>query len=338
MSTETRPDAATLRRMILGYRLSQALHVAARLEIAELLAGGPKSIDELAGAAEADPPSLYRLLRLLAGEGVFEELADGRFAQTPLSEMLRGDHDLSLRARAVFDGDEGTWRAWGNLLHSVRTGTSAFDHALGTGLFDYLKENPEASADFDALMAEQTGHWTGAIAAAYDFAGLETVVDVGGGNGALLAGLLGAHPDLRGVVFDQPHVVAGAPRILEAAGLSERCRIAEGDFFDSVPGGGDAYLLKFILHDWGDEDCAAVLKNCRRAMAESGRLLVIEILVEPGNTPDYGRYLDLHMLVVAKGRERSEDEYRALFRAGGFALTRVVPTGTDLSILEGWPV
>jgi hypothetical protein len=162
-------------------------------------------------------------------------------------------------------------------------------------------------------------------------------VDVGGGNGALLAGLLGVHPHLSGVVFDQPHVVAGARRTLEAAGLDGRCRIAEGSFFEGVPEGGDAYLLKFILHDWGDEDCAAILKNCRRAMPDSGRLLVIEILIEPGNTPDYGKYLDLNMLVLTKGRERTEAEYRALFRSAGFELSRIVPTGTELSILECLP-
>ncbi len=329
--------AVDLRRMIVGYRLSQALHVAAKLGIADLLAEGPRRAEDLAGVTGSHPSSLFRVLPLLASEGVFEELEEGRFTLTPLAEPLRSDAPDSLRARAIFDGEEWNWHPWGNLLHSTKTGGSAFDYTYGVAVFDYLKETPEAATSFDGLMAAQTRPWALSVVDAYDFADIGTLVDVGGGYGVLLAAILTAHPHLKGVLIDQPHVVAGAGPKLEEAGLAGRCETVAGDFFQSVPDGGDAYILKHVLHDWDDDRCVSILGNCRRAISNQARLMVIEILVTPGNEPDYGKYLDLNMLVLTKGRERTEAQYRTLFEAAGFTLSRVVATRSELSIIEGRP-
>lgn len=330
--------SADLRRMIVGYRLSQAIYVAATLGIADLLKEGPRSVEDLARSAKAHGPSLYRVLRLLASEGVFEELEEGRFGLTPLAQPLRSDAPESLRARAIFDAEEWNWRAWGNLLHSAQTGGPAFDHAFGMPTFDYLKQDGQAAARFDALMAEQTGPVARAVTEVYDFSGLDSVVDVGGGYGALLAAILAANPHLKGVLVDLAHAVAGAGPRLEQAGVADRCETVAGDFFRSVPGGGGAYILKYILHDWNDEQCVTILENCRQGMSDKARLLVIELLISPGNAPDYGKYLDLNMLVLTMGRERTREEYAGLFERAGFELARVLPTGLDLSIIEGKPV
>ena len=335
--TTDQSAAVDLRRMIVGYRLSQALHVAAKLGIADLLAEGPRRAEDLAGVTGSHPSSLFRVLRLLASEGVFEELEEGQFTLTPLAEPLRSDAPDSLRARAIFDGEEWNWHPWGNLLHSTKTGGSAFDHTYGVAVFDYLKETPEAATSFDSLMAAQTRPWALSVADAYDFADIGTLVDVGGGYGVLLAAILTAHPHLKGVLVELPHVVAGARPKLEEAGLAGRCEAVAGDFFQSIPDGGDAYILKHVLHDWDDDRCVSILDNCRRAISNEDRLLVVEILIAPGNEPDYGKYLDLNMLVLTKGRERTEEQYRTLFEAAAFTLSRVVATRSELSIIEGRP-
>jgi hypothetical protein len=328
----------TLRRMILGYRLSQALSVAAELGIADLLKDSPRTIADLAQATGAHPPSLYRLLRLLASEGVFVEQEQGQCALTPLAVPLQRDAPTTLCARAIFDGAECNWRAWGQLMHSVMTGKPACDHTFGIPFFDYLRQHSTAGASFDALMAEQTLPWARAIVEAYDFSTIGTLVDVGGGYGTLLVAILTAHPQLRGVLYDLPHVIAGARPRLTAAALTGRCDARAGDFFTAVPNGGDCYLLKHILHDWDDDRCIAILKNCRRVMPIDGRLLVVELIIPPNNEPDYGKYLDLNMLVLYTGRERTEAEYRKLFEATGFALARVVATPSEVSVIEGRPI
>ncbi len=327
-----------LRRMIVGYRLSQALSVAAELGIADLLRDGPRSLDDLAQTTATHAPSLYRVLRLLASEGVFIELDEGRFGMTPLAEPLRSDAPASLRHRAIFDGTEYSWRPWGQLMHSVVTGEPAFDQLFGTRFFDYLRQHPTAAARFDALMVEQTQPWARAILDAYDFSGIGTLVDVGGGYGALLAAILNAHPGLRGVLYDLPHVVEGARPRLSAASVADRCQAIAGDFFTAVPQGGDSYLLKNILHDWDDDQCIVILRNCRRVVPEEGRLLVVEVIIPPSSEPHYGHYFDLNMLVLLTGRERTEAEYRTLFEATNFALSRVVETASDVSVIEGRPV
>lgn len=327
-----------LRRLIVGYRLSQSIYVAAKLGIADLLKDGSKSVHDLAEATGTHAESLYRVLRLLASEGVFTELEQSRFELTPLAEALQSDAPSAFRARAIFDAEEGNWKAWGNLLHSVTTGESAFDYTFDGGLFDYFKLNLSAAESFDNLMAEQTMPWARAVVDAYDFSGVRTVADIGGGYGALVATILAANPTMQGILFDQPHVVAGSSPTLDAAEVTDRCQIIAGDFFEIAPEGGDRYILKHILHDWDEDQCQIILRNLRRVMPTDGRLLIVEILISPGNEPDYGKYLDLNMLVLAKGRERSETEYRELLAKAGFAVSSVISTKSELSILECIPV
>ena len=330
-------SAADLRRLIIGYRVSQALHVAAVLDIADHLAEGPKRVEDLAHATGAHAPALYRVLRLLASAGVFAEERERRFRLTALAEPLRADARASLKSRAAFDGDAGNWRAWGNLLHSVRCGETALDQTFGVGVFEYMQQNPEVAARFNDMMVRQTQGWAQDIIAAYDFGDTRTLVDVGGGQGAMLAAILSAHPHIKGVLLDLPHVVEGAGRLLETAGVAARCEVLGGSFFDSVPEGGDAYVVKHVLHDWDDARCHQILAACRRAMTTDARLLVVEVLLAPGNAPDYGKALDVNMLVLTGGQERSEAEYRELLEANGFTLARVVRTPGELSVIEGLP-
>lgn len=338
MESTTGSAATTLRRLIIGYRLSQAISVAAQLGVADLLKNGPQSADELARHTGTHSPSLYRVLRLLASEGLLAEAKDGRFHLLPLGEPLRADVPGSLRHRAIFDGAAANWQAWGELIHSVTTGEPAFNHVWHAGLFDYVNRDPELAASFNGFMAAQTTAVAQAVLDAYDFSGVDTLVDVGGGYGALVVSVLAAHPAMRGVLFDLPHVVAEGRSRLAAAGLAARCAAIGGSFFDAVPEGGDAYALKFILHDWDDERCREILTHCRRVMPVHGRLLIVEAIIRPGNAPDYGKYMDLTMLVMTEGgRERTESEYRALLTATGFRLTRVIPTTSDVCVIEALP-
>jgi ubiquinone/menaquinone biosynthesis C-methylase UbiE len=332
-------NANALRRLVVGYRVSQALSVVARLGIADLLADGPRSIDDLAAATHTHARSLYRVLRLLSSEGVFAEQGDRHFALTPLAEPLQSNAPDSLHWRAVFDGAEGNWHAWSNLLRSIKSGEPAIKHGFGTDLFGYLRHHPGEAKIFNEVMAAQTSVAASAVLEAYDFSEIDALVDIGGGVGALLAAILSAYPSMRGVLYDQPQVVIDAQSRLAAAGVVDRCEIMGGDFFESVPRGGNAYLLKHVLHDWDDGDCQRILKNCRRAIAKGGRLLVVEVLIPPGNDPDYGKFLDLQMLVVTKGgRERTQAEYGELFESTGFALVGVIETRSNLCVIEGVPV
>jgi hypothetical protein len=333
MHEDNGPAPATLLKMMTGYWVSKALNVAAELGLADLLQPGPRTSDDLATACGAHAPTLYRLLRALASVGVFTEVDERRFALTPLAELLRSDVSGSMRALARMYGAE-QYRAWGDLLDSVRTGRPAFDRVFGVSHFDYLAHSPEADAIFNDAMTGWTTQVAEAVVAAYDFAGVDTVVDVGGGYGLLLATILRAHPAVRGVLFDQPHVVKGAEPRLQAAGVAERCATDGGDFFASVSPDGDAYILAQIPHDWDDERCRIILGNCRRAIRPVGKLLVVEQVLPPANEPSFAKWLDLHMLVLLTGRERTETEYRDLHAAAGFALTRVIPTFSGASIVE----
>lgn len=338
MHTDEPSPLVALRRMIVGYRLSQALFVAAELGIADLLKDGPRSIDALAQATGTHPPSLYRVLRLLASEGVFIEHEQRHFGLTPLAVPLQSDVPGTLRSRALFDSTDCNWRAWGQLRHGVMTGGAVFEHAFEMPFFDYLQQHPSPAVRFDALQADQTLPWARAIVEAYDFSSVGTLVDVGGGYGSLLSAILSAHPRMRGVLYDLPHVIAGAQPRLTATAVTDRCEALAGDFFVAVPPGGDTYLLKHILHDWEDERCLTILQNCRRAMPSEGRLLVVEVIIPPDNEPDYGKYLDLNMMVLLRGQERTEAEYRQLFAASGFTLSRVIATPSEVSVIEGRPV
>jgi hypothetical protein len=321
--------------MINGYQVSQAIHVAATLGIADLLEDGSRTSDELAAATQADPPTLYRLLRALAAVGVLHE-SDGRqFALSPVGEQLRSDHPQSIRGWAAFIGRSYHWEAWGHLLESVRTGENAFRLLNGTDIWSYRAERPDESAIFDHAMMALTAESNRALLDAYDFGRFGTVCDVGGGNGALLASLLAKYPEMQGILFDQPHVVANADDILRH--VADRCRVVPGSFFESVPEGGDAYVLKAIIHDWDDEQSTTILRACRRAV-NVGLLLVVERIIGDPNEDPTATFSDLNMLVGPGGQERTVEAFGKLFAAAGFELGGITETSSGLAVLEGVPV
>jgi O-methyltransferase domain/Dimerisation domain len=326
--------AAAMTQLVLGCLVSQAVCVAAKLGVADLLAEGPKGAGELAEATGAHARSLYRLLRTLASVGVFRELPDARFELTPMSECLRADAPGTLRDAAIFMGEEWHWRVWGHTIESVRTGGSAWERAHGSEIFPWFAAHPEESAVFDRAMTSFSNLATAAVVKAYDFGGFETLVDVAGGHGLLLSEILRANPRLRGVLFDQPHVIEGASAFLSSKDLSERCEAAGGDFFESVPAGADCYVMKHIIHDWDDERAVSILKNVARAMRDGGRLLIVEMVLPPANVPHLGKVLDIEMLTSPGGVERTEEEYRELLDRAGLRLARVVPTESPYSIVE----
>jgi hypothetical protein len=328
------PAPAALLRMMTGYWISKSLSVAAELGLADMLRAGPRTTDELAVACGADPASLYRLLRALASVGVFTETHERCFGLTPMADMLRSDVPGSMRSLARMYGSE-QYRAWDDLLGTVRSGEPAFDRLFGASYFEFLANTPQADAVFNDAMTGWTTQVADTVVATYDFSGVRTLVDVGGGHGLLLTSILRAHPDMRGVLLDLPHVIAGAQPLLEAAGLNGRCQTLGQDFFAAVPEGADAYVLAQILHDWDDERCHSILVNCRRAMHADGKILVVEQVLAPANEPSFGKWLDLHMLVLVTGRERTESEYAALFEKAGLTLTRVLPTASGACIVEG---
>jgi len=330
-------ELAQMNQLMFGFITTQAIAVAAQLGIAELLKEEPRTAEELATATKAHAPSLNRVLRMLASVGIFAEDANGRFQQTPLSELLRSDHPRSARGSAIMCGSELVWRPWGELHAAVMSGRSAIEHVFGATFFEYLAVHPDdaevASAGFTSASAMDGP----AVVVAYDFSRFERIVDVGGGHGGLLHAILSANPRLRGVLADQPAVVAGATT-LRRGSLANRCEIAGGDFFISVPEGGDAYIMKWIIHDWNDEDSLKILRNCRRAIRRDGTLLIVDAVLKPLNEPDPGKLMDLSMLVLAPGgRERTEAEFAALLREADFSLARVIPTAGRLSIIESRP-
>ena len=323
----------TMRQMVTGCLVSQLTYVAAKLGIADRLADGPKTAARLAALVDAHPPSLYRVLRALAALGVFTEDADGRFALTPLAGPLRRDAPDSLHAFALMWGDT-FWPACGSLLHCVRTGQTAFDHLHGMGAFEYMHQHPQAAEVFDEAMSNLTRVQAAAVVAAYDFSGVRTLVDVGGGKGTLLAAVLRANPGMRGVLYERPDVLPAARKALEDEGMLGRCELKRGDFFASVPEGGDAYALKDVVHDWDDERASAILANCARAMGRQARLLLIERGLPPRNVQGPGKMVDVVMLAMTGGRERTEPEYADLLSRAGLRLARVVPTGSESMVLE----
>jgi SAM-dependent methyltransferase len=321
-------------QMATGYWVSKAIYVAARLGVADLLAAGPKTVERLAAEAGADAPTLRRLLRALAGVGVFREDAEGRYELTQFAEFLRSNVPGSQRGFVLHVGETPSWAAWDGLLASVRTGESAFRAVHGAEVFPYYAAHPESNEPFNAAMAELSNVVAAAVTEAYDFSGFRRIADVGGGHGALLAAILKATPAARGLVYDQPEVVAGARAKVEAAGLAARCDTVGGDFFESVPAGCDAHVLKWIIHDWDDGRALKILRNCHGSLADGGRLLLVEAVVPEGNEPSFSKWMDLQMLVMTGGRERTAAEYRALLAAAGFELTRVIPTKSPVSIVE----
>jgi hypothetical protein len=335
--TETRPVDG-IARLIDGFRISQAIHVAAVLGIADLLKDGQRASDDLAAATDTDPDGLYRLLRALASVGVFREGPDRKFGHTLLSECLRFDAEQSIAGWARLIGQEYFWGTWGHLMTGVKTGKNVFPQIHGTDVWTYRSTRPELNAQFNAAMTSRSRAAAPLIVNAYDFSGFSVIIDVGGNRGALLADILTANSGPRAINFDQPHVVSDND-LKEAGVAAERYELVSGSFFESLPGGGDAYILKSIIHDWADEESVAILRVCRKAMEPAAKLLIIDQVVPPPNEGPVTKFLDLNMLVLPGGRERTEDEFRALLEASGFRLSRVVPTAPDnVSIVEGVPV
>lgn len=328
------PPHAQLVQMAMGYWVSRIVHVAAKLDLADRLADGPKGAEELAGPTGTHAPSLYRFMRALSNLGILAESADRRFALTPLGEALKKGAPGSARASVLTIASDWWIRGFCELQYSVETGKVGFEKSLGEPAFDWMAKHPEEASMFSETMIGFHGAEPPAVAAAYDFSKLKTLVDVGGASGNLLATILGRYPEPRGILFDLPHVVRDATALFEARGVKDRVTIKPGSFFETIPQGGDAYLMSHIIHDWSEAQCLTILGNCRRAMGPGSRLLIIEMVLPEDGTPHPGKLLDLVMLVAVGGRERTPKEYGSLLEKAGFRLARVVPTASPVSIVE----
>ena len=335
-ATASPEAAAQVRRILSGVRLSQAVSVAASLGIPDVLADGPRTADDVAAAVGGDAATTYRLLRTLAAGGVLHESDDGAFSLTDLGVALRSDVAGSVRDQAILFGKPYVLAAWGNLEHSIRTGENAFAALNGEDVWAWRSRDPEEASAFNRAMASASAPVGPALASAYPFDAIETLADVGGGSGTLLASVLAAHPRLRGILFDQPAVVAEAAPILERAGVADRTEVVGGDFFAFVPA-ADAYVMKAILHDWSDADSIRILRTIRSAAAPTARLLVVERVLGGPNDDLDGKLMDLHMLVMPGGLERTLDEWRDLFAAGGWTLAGAGPIVGGWQLIEGSP-
>lgn len=328
------PPPTILLEAIRGYRISQCIYIAAKLGIADLLEDGEKHSDALAASTNTNKDALYRILRALASVGIFAETQPHCFQLTPLASYLKSDVSNSLRAYAIMLGEEH-YQTCGNLMHSVQTGESAFEDLYKVSFYEFLQRNPEPGKIFDRAMTGFSGVVNSSVLAAYDFSSIGKLVDVGGGNGRLLSSILQAYPTMTGVLFDKPDVIDRASDLLETAGVSDRLELVKGDFLENIPSGGDAYLLKHIIHNWGDEEAIAILQNCHRAMGEGGLLLAMEMIIPPGNEPFSAKFMDVNMLALfGTGGERTEAEYAELLQAAGLKLTNIVSTESDLSVIE----
>jgi hypothetical protein len=308
----------------------------AELGVPDFVEAGPKSADELARQIGADPSALYRLLRATASLGVLSEGADGKFSQTPLSSVLRTNAKPSLRAFATMHGREWHGMGWSNLAYCVKTGKQALEKIYGMPIFHYFAQNREESELFNRAMSDMSSMDAPAVADGYSFEQIQSIVDVGGGHGLLLATILEQNPQMTGILYDLDHVIEGAKRG-PLQPLLARCTFASGDMFSSVPDGADAYIMKHIIHDWPDDLCVKILKACRKGVNVGGKLLVVDNVIKPGNDFAPGKFLDLQMLIFPGGRERTEKEFRELFAAAGWRLTRVIPLCVPESIVEGVP-
>jgi hypothetical protein len=327
-----------LMRLVNGYQITQAIHIAARLGIADLIRDGVREVDALAAGTGTHSKSLYRVMRALSAVGVFNEAPERCFSLTPVGSCLCSDAPNPVGPWASFVGRPYVWQAWGDLLYSVQTGENAFRHVHGTDVWTYRAAHPKEGAVFDRAMTAISHSAARAVATSYDFTGFDCVADVGGGQGALLAEILVSHPELRGILFDQPHVVSRADDTLRSAGVADRCRIVTGSFFDSLPEGADAYVLKAIPHDWDDANAVSILRVCRRAAGSRGKLLIVERLIAPPNEGPETKFSDLNMLVSPGGQERTREQFAQLFAASGFRLSSVTPTGTRVHVIEGQPI
>jgi O-methyltransferase domain/Dimerisation domain len=335
MTTNDFPPMLVLQQLFQGFLVTQCIYVAAKLGIADLLKDGSRSSEELAQATGTHAPSLYRVLRLLTAVDLFTEGEAHSFALTPLGAYLQTGVPGSMRNMVLCNGEKPFWHIWGALLHSVETGEPSFEHVFGLKVFDYYAQHPEEAALFNNFMTELTARSAPSVASAYDFSASSTVVDVGGGHGQMLASILQAYPTLHGVLFDLPHVVKGAPPLLEEAGVSGRCQVIGGDAFTAVPADYDTYLFSRVIHDWDDERTIAILTRCHQAMKPQGKVLLVERVIPTDRTPELlVLESDVIMLVAPGGKERTEAEYRALLEAAGFELTQLIQVLTQYYIIE----
>jgi hypothetical protein len=333
---QTPPAHTGILQLMNGAYVAGAVSCLAQLGIPDLIEAASKSAEELARQIGANPQALYRLMRATASVGVLSEGPDGKFSQTPMSKVLRRDATPSLRAFATMTGREWHGRGWSHLEHCVRTGKQALDQIYGTHVFEFLKQHPEEGQIFNDAMTELSMIDGPAVAEAYNFEGIRSIVDVGGGHGLLLATILEKNPHLKGTLYEVPHVVEGA-KDGPLKPLMERCILASGDMFTSVPAGADAYIMKHIIHDWPDDLCLRILKACRKGVNSGGKLLVVDSVILPGNEFSPGKFLDLQMLIFPGGCERTEKQFRDLFAAAGWQLSRIIPTVASDSIVEAVP-
>ena len=336
VASRINPQPPALFQMATGYWLSQAIYVAAKLGLADLLKDGPKSCSALAAATGADRQSLFRLMRALSSAGVFAQVQDDSFALSNAAESLQSDVPGSLRTLVMTLG-EIHYQAWGDLLHSIQTGSPAFNNVFGTGLFEYLQRDAEDADTFNGGMTDVSSMLAYAVLMAYDFSRIPSIVDIGGGQGKLLRSIIKLNPGITGILFDLEPAIEIAKQHLRSDACSGRCSAVAGNFFESVPEGAQAYILCGVIHDWDDEHCVRILNNCRRAMARNGRLLLVEMVVPEPGANCFSKLLDLNMLVMTGGRERTKSEFCALFKAAGYKLTRIVPTMAPQSVIEAIP-
>jgi hypothetical protein len=326
-----------LESMLTSWNVVPLLYAVTELRVADHLADGPKTAEQLAGATGTQARALVRVLRALATEGIFRENDAHQFELTPLADLLRTESAQSLRNQVLWRGLPMFWRPWAEVLHTLRTGETAFNHVYGMDMFPYIDEHPDDKVVFNNAMTHMTEGEGAAVAYAYDFKPYRSVIDIGGGHGSLITAVLSRYPNVRGAIFDLPDVVAGAQPRLETARLAQRCQLIGGSFFESVPPDYDAYVLKDIIHDWDDDQALTILRNCREAMHADAHLLLVERVILPGNDPHPAKWIDITMLLITGGMERTEQQYRDLLDAAGFTLDRITPTGFAHSVIRGVP-
>lgn len=328
------PPEAVMMQMASGYWITQLIYAAAKLGIADVLKDGPKSCEEIASATGTNANSVYRVLRTLAGAGVFAETEHGHFTLTPLAASLRSGVPGSMRAMAIMFGEE-QYQAWGNILYTLQTGESSFEHMYGVPMFKYFVDNPEPGEIYEEAMTSVSAAEKAEILKSYDFSYIKKLVEVGGGHGSFISSILKANPTMQGILFDQPYVIEGAKDFMKAEGVTDRCELVPGNFYESVPSGGDAYSLKHVLHGCSDEQSITILKNCHSAMVEDGKLLIVERIVGSGPDSFLAKFLDVNMMLLVKGGcERTETEYRNIIEASGFKVNKVVPSKSGASVIE----
>jgi ubiquinone/menaquinone biosynthesis C-methylase UbiE len=328
------PPRLVLNQMLLGFVFTKAIHAAAKLNLADIIGSqGPMTSAELAKKSGAHEESVSRLLRALASTGIFSVDENGKYTLTPLAECLKEDNPESIKAMAVVLGDM-LYKGYDELLYSVKTGDRGFDKALGVPVFEYLTNNPETGKLFDRMMTDIHGGETQPMVDTYDFSAFNTVVDIGGGNGEVISAILNKNATVKGILFDLPEVIDRSNNNISAGGLSNRCQLVAGSFFDSVVKGGDAYIMRHILHDWSDTDAITILTNCRKSMNPGGKILVVEAVIQEGNEPSPFKLLDLTMLLIG-GKERTRNQFENIFSKAGLKLNRIVPFQHDLSVVEG---